>query len=356
MAQYRIENGLTKLLGIQHPVILAGMNAVSGAELASAVSNAGGLGVVGGLGWTPKFMREELKALKEQLDRPDLPFGVDLALPKVGGTARKTNHDYTHGTLPELIDIIIESGAKFFVSAVGIAPVWAIEKLHSAGIVVGNMIGSPRHVQKCLDAGVDVLIAQGTEGGGHTGDISTAVLIPMICDMIKHKKSKLNGGPIYCVAAGGIVDSRGLSMALGFGAQGVWVGTRFICSEEADASDHHQKAVLSARADDTTRTLIYSGRPLRVLATPYVRDFNENRAQEIKELCDQGIVPGMHDMKKLQKEGTFDLVAWRPQLMGQGAGAVNDILSAKAIIHEMVDGAVEVTKRSAAMFVPTSRL
>ena len=107
---------------------------------------------------------------------------------------------------------------------------------------------------------------------------------------------------------------------------------------------------------DTTRTLIYSGRPLRVLATPYVRDFNENRAQEIKELCDQGIVPGMHDMKKLQKEGSFDLVAWRPQLMGQGAGAVNDILSAKAIIHEMVDGAVEVTKRSAAMFVPTSRM
>ena len=104
MTKYRIENGLTKLLKIQHPVILAGMNAVSGAGLASAVSNAGGLGVVGGLGWTPKFMREELADLKSQLNSPDLPFGVDLALPKVGGGARKTNHDYTHGTLPELIE------------------------------------------------------------------------------------------------------------------------------------------------------------------------------------------------------------------------------------------------------------
>jgi NAD(P)H-dependent flavin oxidoreductase YrpB (nitropropane dioxygenase family) len=350
MTKYRIENGLTKLLKIQHPVILAGMNAVSGAGLASAVSNAGGLGVVGGLGWTPKFMREELADLKSQLNSPDLPFGVDLALPKVGGGARKTNHDYTHGTLPELIDIIIESGATFFVSAVGIAPVWAIEKMHAAGIVVGNMIGSPRHVKKCLDAGVDVLIAQGTEGGGHTSAVSTGVLVPMIADAIQGKRSKLNGGPIYLVAAGGIVDSRGMAMALSFGAQGVWVGTRFICSDEADASPSHQKAVLGAQAEDTTKTLIYSGRPLRVLNTPYVKDFNENRAQEIKELCDQGIVPGVHDMKKLQKAGTFDLVKWRPQLMGQGAGAVNNMLPAKEIIREMVEGCVEITHRNMTMF------
>ena len=122
------------------------------------------------------------------------------------------------------------------------------------------MIGSPRHVQKCLDAGVDILCAQGTEGGGHTGDISTTVLIPMIVDLVKGKTSKMHGGPIYVVAAGGIVDSRGLNMALGFGASAVWVGTRFICAEEADASPAHQKAVLTADAESTTRTLIYSGR------------------------------------------------------------------------------------------------
>ena len=173
---------------------------------------------------------------------------------QVGGGARKTNHDYTHGQLPELIDIIIDSGASLFVSAVGIPPVWAIDKLHDAGILVMNMIGSPRHVQKCLDAGVDILCAQGTEGGGHTGDISTTVLIPMIVDLVKGKTSKMHGGPIYVVAAGGIVDSRGLNMALGFGASAVWVGTRFICAEEADASPAHQKAVLTADAESTTRT------------------------------------------------------------------------------------------------------
>ena len=203
MSKQRIVTPLTELLKIDHPVILAGMNAVSGAGLAAAVSNAGGLGVVGGLGWTPKFMKEELRQLKEELNDQNLPFGVDLALPKVGGGARKTNHDYTHGQLPELIDVIIESGASLFVSAVGIPPVWAIDKLHENGILVMNMIGSPRHVQKCLDAGVDILCAQGTEGGGHTGDISTAVLIPMIVDSVKGKTSKMHGGPIYVVAAGG---------------------------------------------------------------------------------------------------------------------------------------------------------
>ena len=105
-----------------------------------------------------KFMKEELRQLKEELNDQNLPFGVDLALPKVGGGARKTNHDYTHGQLPELIDVIIESGASLFVSAVGIPPVWAIDKLHENGILVMNMIGSPRHVQKCLDAGVEVRI------------------------------------------------------------------------------------------------------------------------------------------------------------------------------------------------------
>jgi NAD(P)H-dependent flavin oxidoreductase YrpB (nitropropane dioxygenase family) len=356
MSKQRIVTPLTELLKIDHPVILAGMNAVSGAGLAAAVSNAGGLGVVGGLGWTPKFMKEELRQLKEELNDPNLPFGVDLALPKVGGGARKTNHDYTHGQLPELIDVIIESGASLFVSAVGIPPVWAIDKLHENGILVMNMIGSPRHVQKCLDAGVDILCAQGTEGGGHTGDISTAVLIPMIVDSVKGKTSKMHGGPIYVVAAGGIVDSRGLNMALGFGASAVWVGTRFICAEEANASPAHQKAVITANAESTTRTLIYSGRPLRVKRNAYVDDFHENRADKIKELCDQGIVPGTWDAARMQKEGTFDLVAFRAHLMGQGAGAVSEMLPASEIIREMVEGTIAINQRNTSMIKAVSSL
>jgi NAD(P)H-dependent flavin oxidoreductase YrpB (nitropropane dioxygenase family) len=105
----------------------------------------------------------------------NLPFGVDLALPQVGGSARKTNHDYTHGHLPELIDIIIKEKARVFVSAVGVPPGWAVEKLHEAGILCGNMVGAPHHAEKAVAAGMDFVIAQGGEGGGHTGEIGTMV-------------------------------------------------------------------------------------------------------------------------------------------------------------------------------------
>jgi len=117
-----LSTSLTKLLGIQHPIILAGMNVAAGPELAAAVSNAGGLGVIGGVGYTPKMLRMKIEEIKEELKDPNAPFGVDLLLPQVGGSARKTNTDYTQGTLPELIDIIIESKAKLFVSAVGVPP------------------------------------------------------------------------------------------------------------------------------------------------------------------------------------------------------------------------------------------
>ena len=134
-----IHTPLTELLGIDRPILLAGMNVASGAKLAAAVSNAGGMGVVGGLGNTPEQLKMILVDLKHQLKNPNLPFGIDLALPQVGGNARKTNYDYTKGKLPELIDVVIESGASLFVSAVGVPPKWAIEKLHAAMIPVMNV-------------------------------------------------------------------------------------------------------------------------------------------------------------------------------------------------------------------------
>ena len=119
MSRPTIHTPLTKMLGIDTPVLLAGMNGVSHCDLAAAVTNGGGLGVIGGLTMTPKVLREEIAELKSLLTNPNGKFGVDLAIPQVGGSARKTNHDYTHGHLPELIDIIVEEGAALFVCAVG---------------------------------------------------------------------------------------------------------------------------------------------------------------------------------------------------------------------------------------------
>merc|ERR1712007_299747 len=133
--------------------------------------------------------------------------------------------DYTGGTLPELIDIIIEEKAALFICAVGVPPKWAVEKLHAAKIPVMNMIGAVKHAAKALEAGVDIICAQGGEGGGHTGDTPTSILIPKVVDLCRDKVSPLTGKPISVVAAGGIFDGRGLSMALNMGADAVWVGT-----------------------------------------------------------------------------------------------------------------------------------
>merc|ERR1712227_171689 len=190
-------------------------------------------------------------------------------LPQVGGGARKTNKDYTGGTLPELIDIIIAEKAALFICAVGVPPKFAVDKLHAAGVLVMNMIGAPKHVNKALDAGVDIICAQGGEGGGHTGDVATSILIPMVVDRCRGRKSPLTGKQVPVIAAGGIFDGRGLAMALSLGADAVWVGTRFVASVEGGAPEGHKKAVVKASAHDTHRCEAFTGRPLRIIKTPY---------------------------------------------------------------------------------------
>jgi NAD(P)H-dependent flavin oxidoreductase YrpB (nitropropane dioxygenase family) len=313
----QLSTPLSQLLGIKYPIILAGMARTSGGPLAAAVSNAGGLGVIGGLGYTPNQLQEIIDELKENLADKSLPFGVDLALPQVGGSARKTNHDYTHGQLDDLIDVTIKAGARLFVSAVGVPPKHVIEKLHAAGILIMNMVGHPKHAHKALKAGVDIVCAQGGEGGGHTGDISNSILIPSIVDVANQYKSPITGKPAMVVAAGGIYDGRGLASSLMQGAEGVWVGTRFVASEEAGCSKLHKEAVVTAEFTDTLRTLVVSGRPLRVRMNNYIQEW-ENKPEEIKKLTEQGIVPMMHD---IEAEKDVDL----PFLMGQVAGIIKDI-------------------------------
>ncbi|KAI1614279.1 oxidoreductase [Exophiala viscosa] len=327
---------LTKLLGIKHPIMLAGMARTSGGPLAAAVSNAGGIGTIGGLGYTPKQLQEIIDELKSNLTDKSLPFGVDLALPQIGGSARKTNHDYTHGQLDELIEVTIKNGAKIFVSAVGVPPAHTIKRLHEAGILVMNMVGAPKHAEKALQAGVDIVCAQGTEGGGHTGDIANSILIPAVVDVARKYKSPLTGEPALVVAAGGIYDGRSLASSLMQGAAGVWVGTRFVAAEESGASRLHKEAVVSADFTDTIRTIVISGRPLRAKLNDYVKKW-EDQPQKIKELTDKGIVPYAYD---LEKDNEVDM----PFLMGQVAAIIKDIKPARQVVEEMVAEAVEMLR------------
>jgi NAD(P)H-dependent flavin oxidoreductase YrpB (nitropropane dioxygenase family) len=352
MSSPTLETPLTRLLGIDTPIMLAGMNGVSHSKLATAVTNGGGLGVIGGLTMSPDELRSQIKDIKDNLDDKNAPFGVDLAIPQIGGSARKTNHDYTHGNLPELIDVIVEEGATIFVCAVGVPPNWVVEKLHAGGVLIGNMVGHPQHVPKALAAGVDIIIAQGGEAGGHTGQVSTLVLIPQCVDLVRGHVSPLNGEPIQVVGAGGIFDGRGVAAALAMGATGVWVGTRFICAEESSAGPKHRRAVLSAQSTDTTQTLIFSGRPLRVYNSDYVRAWNEEHAAEIDELTGKGILPAAWDSEHHLVRGEEMKLEYIPDLMGQGAGAVSEVMPAADIISEMMEVACEILS-SNATFVTT---
>ncbi|KAH0404235.1 NPD-domain-containing protein, partial [Aureobasidium melanogenum] len=353
----QIRTTTTDLLKINHPVMLAGMNVAAGPKLAAAVTNAGGLGVIGGVGYTPDMLREQIAELKGYLKDKNAPFGVDLLLPQVGGSARKTNYDYTKGKLDALVDIIIDSKASLFVSAVGVPPKHIVEKLHKAGILYMNMIGHPKHVKKCLEIGVDMICAQGGEGGGHTGDVPTTVLIPTVVKMCEGHKSPLTGKPVQVIAAGGLFNGQSLAAALMLGATAVWVGTRFVLSEEAGASKAHQEAVRTSGFDDNVRTIIFTGRPLRVRKNPYIEKWENERQAEIKKLTSEGIIPVEHDLDTLGDDLDDDTMDnARPFLMGKAAAVVNERKSAKEIVDEMVSEAVSCIAEGNSSIVSKSKL
>ncbi|MDH3685339.1 MAG: nitronate monooxygenase, partial [Myxococcales bacterium] len=205
---------LCSQLGIEKPVFLAGMGGVAYADVCAAVSEAGGFGTLGMATGTPDGIRQEMRKVRALTDKP---FGVDLlaALPS---------------TVDAAIDIIIEEGATAFIAGLGV-PDKVIERCHEAGLLVMSMCGKVAHAVRAAEAGCDVVVAQGTEAGGHTGRVAGMALIPQTVDAVN----------IPVLAAGSIVDGRGLAAALAFGADGVWMGTRFIASHEARAAEGYKK-------------------------------------------------------------------------------------------------------------------
>ena len=269
--------------------------------------------------------------------------------------------------------MVIESGAKLFVSAVGVPPRAVVERLHKAGILYMNMIGHPKHVKKCLELGCDIICAQGGEGGGHTGDVPTTVLIPAVVEAVRGHTSPLTGQPVQVIAAGGIHNGQLLAASLMMGASAVWVGTRFILTKEAGAPRSHKEAVRTAGFDDTIRTLIFTGRPLRVRTNAYIENWETERQQELRELTAKGTLPYEVDLDRVMngdlsaapvggaaKKGVDGLAAkssgsgsdgeaeadlddlmdqFRPFLMGKCAAVVNEEKSAKEVVDEFVSDA-----------------
>lgn len=357
----RFETPLTRKLGIRYPVMCAGMGHVTGCDLVAAVSNAGGIGTFGAIGLSPEGLRVEVRKVKGMLKPGNsiagtVPFGVDLLLPQVGGTARKTNKDYTGGQLDAFVNVMLEESVPLFVCAVGIPPKWVVDKLHAKGTVVMNMAGHPKHVGKALEQGVDIICAQGTEAGGHTGDISTLVLVPQCADLVRKHNAVL-------VGAGGIFDGRGIAACMALGASGVWVGTRFICTPEANVSGGQKRNIVESGSDQTRRIEIFSGRPMRVIKTP-LNDYWAQHEAEMRELLAKGTVPIEKMWEKREwkpgerfpkgyfngpaaKDGMWndvrDVKTWTPvdnNIAGQCIGGIGDIKPAAEIVEDMISSLV----------------
>ncbi|MBS1847372.1 MAG: nitronate monooxygenase [Actinobacteria bacterium] len=314
---------LTEILDIEHPVMLAGMGGVSYAELAAAVSNAGGFGCLGASAMNDDELDAQLIRTRELTDKP---FGVDLltALPK--GIEAK-------------IERIAAAGASVYVAGLGV-PRDVVDLCHAKNMLVVNMCGKVGHAVAAVEAGCDLVVAQGTEAGGHTGRIATMALVPQIVDAV--------AGRVPVVAAGGITDGRGLAAALSLGADGIWVGTRFIATPEARTVAGFKDKLLGMDDDGTVVSRAYTGKTCRVIRSEWTRHFEEHPdelepfpAQLIKSYTDGA----SHLGGDLDTPGVDQDREFYPA--GQGGGGITELVPAADLVRMFVDEATEVLSRLA---------
>ncbi len=384
MAKNVLRTKLCDMLDIEYPIILAGMGGVCGPTLVAAVSNAGGLGVLGAAGLGADQLRDWIEKTRDLTNKP---FGVDLLLPKLDIPAisgkfpiselkaflpaeelafvdrlkreigipdveippLEVDSDFLSGA-NKLIDVILEERVPVFASGLG-NPEAIIPRAHAQGMKVVGLVGNVRNARRVANAGVDIIVAQGHEAGGHTGRIGTLALVPQVVDAVH---------PLPVVAAGGVGDGRGLVASLAMGACGVWVGTAFLLAHETCIDspkdwamnvgmdpydleqweiDHWKDRIIEATEEDTRVTRIYTGKTAR---------FINNRFIEAWEGAGGKTLP-MPLQTLLICEAELGLRKGRmtnyiSEFGGQIVGMLKERTSAKQIVDEMVKGAISILK------------
>jgi NAD(P)H-dependent flavin oxidoreductase YrpB (nitropropane dioxygenase family) len=365
------------MLGIEYPVVLAGMGPVAGgimgpvatSELVAAVSNAGGLGVLGGAGFGADRLREEIDKVRSMTDKP---FGVDLLLPSnfMGGAAsgemprdprdlipketlagvRKMAEDLgvewleaprpaatavpprrsSGGMSDDQMEVVIEEKVPVFAAGLGNPAQW-VDRLHANGTKILSLVGNVKNAKRVAAAGVDVVVAQGTEAGGHTGRIATLALVPQCVDAV---------APTPVVAAGGIADGRGLAASLAMGAIGVWCGTAFLVSKEANQPDLQKQRILAATDEDTKITRLYSGKTMRNITNPLIEAWEASGLQALPMGLQGMLIQDL--VYSVRKAGREELLM---NAAGQAAGMLNQIRPAADILHDMVAQAADILGR-----------
>jgi enoyl-[acyl-carrier protein] reductase II len=298
-------NRITQLFNIQYPIIQGGMIWNSGYKLASAVSNAGGLGLIGAGSMYPDVLREHVQKCKKATDKP---FGVNVPM--------------LYPNIEEIINIIVEEGVKIVFTSAGNPKTWT-SFLKEKGITVVHVVSSSKFALKAQEAGVDAIVAEGFEAGGHNGreETTTLTLIPMVKENIS----------IPLIAAGGIATGRGMLAAMVLGADGVQMGSRFVASTESSAHDNFKKTVIETGEGETQLTLKELA-PVRLIKNKFFND-----VQDLYAKC-----PSKEDLENLlgkrrAKRGMFegDLIEGELEI-GQIAGLIHDIKPVEDIIKEII--------------------
>ena len=380
MAKPTLRTPICDILGIEYPVVLAGMGNVARHRLVAAVSDAGGLGIMGAATMGPDELREEIRKVRELTDKP---FGVDILLPTMGsipqnpgtsiggptegeGDIPKNWRDMLPATQREFaadlrrkfdlpddqaeyptpsgrretifgpgftrsqIDTILAEKVPVFASGLG-NPAPYVEEFHAAGVKVIALVGNVKNARRVAAGGTDVVVAQGAEAGGHTGRVGTMALVPQVVDAV---------APAPVLAAGGIGDGRGLAAALCLGALGAWVGTAFVVAKEAAWDDTLKQRILDATEEDTRVTRIYSGKPMRNINNPLIEAWEEAGVPTLPFPFQGAVV----------QEVTFAAQqSGRKELGMNPAGQISGMLSqqrpAREILHQMVEQAAEIIQR-----------
>ncbi|NLC84712.1 MAG: enoyl-[acyl-carrier-protein] reductase FabK [Ruminococcaceae bacterium] len=302
-------NRVCQLLKTEYPLIQGGMAWVANATLAAAVSNGGGLGLVGAGSMTAELLRAEIRKTQALTDKP---FGVNIML--------------MNPAVDELAQVVIDEGVQVVTTGAG-SPGKYIAAWKEAGIVVIPVIPSVAYAKRMEKLGADALVAEGTEAGGHIGELTTMVLIPQIADAVS----------IPVIAAGGVADGRGVAAAFMLGAEGVQLGTRFLACEECCIHDQYKQLVVKARDIDTIVTGRSGGHPVRVLKNKLARNLIELEKQGATFEEMENITVG--SLRKAVQEGCLEGGSF---MAGQSAGLVQSVQPAAEIIRGLFAEAADL--------------
>ena len=363
---------VAEMLGVEFPICAFSHCR----DVVAAVSKAGGFGVLGAVGHSPEMLETELSWIEENTD--GRPYGVDLLLPPkyVGADEGGIDAKQVRALLPDehraflddmlarygvpvpaeherlspggglnvspkgyepLLDVAFDHRIRLIASALGPPPADLVERAHSRDVLVAALAGTTRHALRHAEAGVDLIVAQGTEAGGHTGDVATMVLVPEVVDAV---------APVPVLAAGGIARGRQMAAALALGAQGVWCGSVWLTTEEAETPPVVKEKFLAAGSSDTVRSRSLTGKPARMLRSAWTDEWERPDTPDPLGMPLQTALIGdpqyrIHQASNRADSRARDLATY---FVGQVVGSLNNVRPARAVVLDMVDEFIDAVR------------